>query len=151
MEGSGITGEELNALVARSAEANAAFMRGDMRRYLALVTHSEDYTLMPPFGGPPVRGFDTSEERLAELARFFTAGTATFEVVQSYASGDLVVLAALERQRAEVGGLPEQEWSLRVTLVWRRDAGGWRLVHRHADPLLRNIGLDRAAAIARGA
>lgn len=25
--------------------------------------------------------------------------------------------------------------TLRVTHVWRREQGGWRLVHRHADPL----------------
>jgi len=25
---------------------------------------------------------------------------------------------------------------LRVTHVFRRDAGAWRLVHRHADPLV---------------
>jgi len=26
----------------------------------------------------------------------------------------------------------------------------WRVVHRHADPLVRDIGLDQAAALARG-
>jgi ketosteroid isomerase-like protein len=61
----------------------------------------------------------------------------------------MVVLVLIERQRLEVGGLPEQEWSLRVTLVWRRHGDHWRLVHRHADPLVRNIGLQRAAEIAR--
>jgi ketosteroid isomerase-like protein len=68
--------------------------------------------------------------------------------VQSYASGDMVVLVVIERQRDKVG-LPEQDWSLRVTLVYRREGTEWRLVHRHADPLVRNIGLERAAAIAR--
>lgn len=145
-----MTAEVLAALAARSEEANAAFMCGDMHRYAALVSHAGDYTLMAPFGGPPVRGFDTSEERLAELSRYFRSGSSVLEVVQTYASGNLVVIAAIERQRGEVGGLPEQDWSLRVTLVWRRDAEGWRLVHRHADPLLRNIGLEQAAAIARG-
>jgi ketosteroid isomerase-like protein len=97
-----------------------------------------------------VRGFDASPERLAELSRYFTAGTSELELVQAYASGALVVLAIIERQRGEVGGLPEQDWSLRVTLVYRREEAGWRLAHRHADPLVNNIGLERAAAIARG-
>ena len=70
-----ITDEELAALIRCTEEANAAFMRGDMLRYATLITHSDDYTLMAPFGGAPTRGFDDSSERLAELARYFRAGS----------------------------------------------------------------------------
>jgi hypothetical protein len=51
------------------------------------------------------------------MARFFKSGTLQQEVVATYGSGDLVVLVTVERVRAEVGGLPEQDWSLRVTQV----------------------------------
>jgi ketosteroid isomerase-like protein len=37
------------------------------------------------------------------------------------APGDLAVLVAIERQHGEVGGLPDQDWSPRVTLVFRRE------------------------------
>jgi hypothetical protein len=47
--------------------------------------------------------------------------------------------------------LPDQDWSLRVTLVYRRQGAEWWLVHRHADPLVRHVGLETAAALARGA
>ena len=87
---------------------------------------------------------------MAALARFFRTGKTVLELVQTYASGDMVVLAIIERQRAEVGGLPEQDWSLRVTLVYRREESEWRLVHRHADPLVKGISVEQAAAIARG-
>jgi ketosteroid isomerase-like protein len=56
----------------------------------------------------------------------------------------------IERQHGEVGGLPDQGWPLRVTQVYRREAGEWLLVHRHADPLVHRIGLEQAAALARG-
>ncbi len=105
---------------------------------------------MAPFGGAPTRGFDASGEHLAALARFFRTGKTALELVQTYASGDMVVLVVIERQRAEVGGLPEQDWSLRVTLVYRREGSEWRLVHRHADPLVKSISVEQAAAIARG-
>jgi ketosteroid isomerase-like protein len=62
----------------------------------------------------------------------------------------MAVLVTIERQRGEVGGLPEQDWSLRVTQVYRREGSEWLLAHRHADPLVNNIGLEQAAAIARG-
>jgi len=145
-----ITDEDIADLVRRVATANAALMRGDIDGYRALTKHAPDYTLMAPFGGTPTRGFDTSSERLAALARFFRTGETEVELVQAYASGAMVVLVIIERQRAEVGGLPAQDWSLRVTLVWRRDGADWELVHRHADPIVRSISVERAAAIARG-
>jgi ketosteroid isomerase-like protein len=150
MQRESITDEDIADLVQRVAEANTALLQGDIDGYLALIEHGEDYTLMAPFGGAPTRGFDQSPEYRAALARFFKSGTAELEVVATYASGEMVVLAVIERQRAEVGGLPEQDWSLRVTLVFRREGSGWRLVHRHADPLANGITLDQAAAIARG-
>jgi hypothetical protein len=84
------------------------------------------------------------------MARLLTSGKFDQDVVASYASGDLIVLVTNERVRAEVGGLPEQDWSLRVTQVFRREQAEGQLVHRNADPLVNSMGLDRAAALARG-
>lgn len=145
-----ITDKDIADLVARAADGNAALMRGDIEGYLALISHADDFTLMTPFGGPPSCGFDMPGDRLAALGRFFRAGRTALELVQAYASGDLAVLVAIERQTVEVGGLPEQDWSLRVTLVFRREGPEWRLVHRHADPLVKGISLEQAAALARG-
>jgi ketosteroid isomerase-like protein len=61
-----------------------------------------------------------------------------------------VVLAIIERGHGEVGGVPAQDWPLRVTLVYRREGAEWRLAHRHADPLVAGISLKHAAALARG-
>jgi hypothetical protein len=137
-------------LVAQAAEKNAAFMRGDMQRWSECVRIAADFTLMQPFGGPPSRGFDMSPVRMAELARYFRNGKTDLELVQSYACEDIVVLVMIERQTGEVGGLPEQDWSLRVTEVYRKAGSEWQLVHRHADPLVRHVKLEQAAAIARG-
>jgi len=150
MPNESITEEDVADLVRRCADAAVAFIRGDMRGYVGLIRHAEDYTLLPPFGGAPRQGFDSSDDALVEMSRFFTAGEAEVELVQSYASGDLAVLVLIERQHGEVGGLPDQDWSLRVTLVFRRDGDSWRLAHRHADPLMHEMGLNRVAEIARG-
>jgi len=145
-----VTEADLAALIQLTKEAAKAYIRGDMRTYFTLIQAGDDYTLMSPFGGEPERSFDTSPERLDALARFFRSGEADLEVVETYASGDLVVLVVIERQHGEVGGLPEQDWSLRVTWVFRRDGAEWRQVHRHADPLVHPISLEQLAALARG-
>jgi len=142
--------QELADLVRSSEVRAAAFMRGDMDKWSGMTRIADDFTLMQPFGGEASRGFVKSPEKLARLASYFRNGDATIDLVQSYASGDLVVLAVIERQHGEVGGLPDQDWSLRVTLVFRRQGAEWWLVHRHADPLVRKIELETAATLARG-
>lgn len=137
-------------LVERSAAANAALMRGDVEKYRGLIGYSDDFTFMSPFGGEPSRLAAFTEERMKAIGRTFRNGTFEQELVQSYAADGLVVLVLLERQTVEVGGLPAQPWPLRVTLVYRRDSGKWRLAHRHADPLTKGIALEKAAALARG-
>jgi ketosteroid isomerase-like protein len=136
-------------LIQRSFESNAALMRGDIHAYRAAITLSDDFTLMSPFGGAPTRASDMTSESWNAMGRFFRNGTLRQELVQSYASADLVVLAIVERAHVEVGNLPRQEWALRVTLVYRRTDGEWQLAHRHADPLVSGITLEHAAALAR--
>ena len=137
-------------LIERASGKNAAFMRGDMERWSELVRIAPDFTLMQPFGGPASHGYDMSPERMAERSRYFQNGKTELEVVETYVSEGIAVLVMIERQRAEVGGLPEQDWSLRVTEVYRKNGSDWQLMHRHADPLVRRITLEQAAALARG-
>lgn len=137
-------------LIRLAAEANVALLRGDAQRYCAVVDHSDDFLLFSPFGGAPTRGADITPERVASMGRFFRNGTFSQEVLQAYISADMAVLALIERAHVEVGGLPAQDWALRVTLVWRRDGDRWQLVHRHADPLVAGISLQHAAVLGRG-
>ncbi len=145
-----IADDVVAALTQRAAAKNAAFMRGDMKRWSELTPIAADFTLMQPFGGPASHGFDSTPKRLAEMSQFFRNGTTDLQVGATYASEDIVVLVMIERQRAEVGGLPEQDWSLRVTEVYRKAGSEWQLVHRHADPLVRRVALEMAAALAGG-
>jgi ketosteroid isomerase-like protein len=144
-----ISHEELAELVRRTEEATSAFMRGDMDGYLALTPHARGFTLMNPFGGPPAR-YEDRTESLRAAASYFRAGDAKLEVAETHVWDDTVVLVMIERQHGEVGGLPDQDWPLRVTQIYRRDGPDWLLVHRHADPLVHAVGLEQAAALARG-
>ena len=67
--------------------------------------------------------------------------------MQVHSSGDLAGLT--ERSEAEIGRLPRQPWALRVTVVYHRETGNWRLVHRRADTLLGRISVEEAATFDR--
>ncbi|HEY7262802.1 MAG TPA: DUF4440 domain-containing protein [Trebonia sp.] len=144
-----VTDADVAELVRCAAEAAAAYIQGDIHRYLALIKHADDYTLMPPYGGETKRGFD-AEAAIENTPKMFQGGETDLELVESYASGDMAVLVVVERQHGAVGGMPDQDWSLRVTWVFRREGLEWRVVHRHADPLVHPITMEYMSALARG-
>jgi hypothetical protein len=112
-----VTDQELAALVQRITEAAQALISGDIEGYATRIKHAHDYTLMSPYGGDPVKGFDDSDGALDALAQFFRGGEAKVEVVETYTSGDLAVLVVIERQHGTIGGSPE------AGLVTARDVG----------------------------
>jgi ketosteroid isomerase-like protein len=142
--------DEVDDLIQRARDGHEALMRGDLAVYRSCVEQSQDFTLMSPFGGRPGRGTEFSDERWQTIAQFFKDGRNTsFELVHSYRSPNMIVLVAIERAHVQVGSIAAQDWSLRVTLVFRKDSGRWIQVHRHADALAGGISLEQAAATAR--
>jgi len=58
------------------------------------------------------------------------------ELIEKYVSESLACVAEVESGEAKVAGSEEMSRvSVRVTSVFRLEAGNWKLVHRHADPL----------------
>ena len=144
--------DDIKELTDRFGRAAAAYIRGDIREYLDLIPHTTDCSLMPPYGGEPqIVGNNPTDEQIEATSSFFHSGEAQLEVTQTLVSKDMVVLVAVERQHGEVGEFPDQDWSLRVTLVFVRQDGHWKLAHRHADALVRPISMERVAELARGA
>jgi len=79
-----ITQSDVRGLVERMDQAAKAYIRGDLVRYVELLDHGDDYSLMSPFGGETIHGFDYSEEAVAATKEFFASGEATLEVEQTY-------------------------------------------------------------------
>jgi ketosteroid isomerase-like protein len=56
--------------------------------------------------------------------------------VSTVVGADLAYTVEVESYRARVGGAEEMTpVSVRVTSVFRREDGVWKLLHRHADPI----------------
>jgi ketosteroid isomerase-like protein len=48
-------------------------------------------------------------------------------------SGDLAYLVGFEHIANSVQGVPVEPYTLRVTHIFRREDGEWKIAHRHAD------------------
>lgn len=126
----------LDSAIAASHKALAAILTGDQSGYLDLFSSADDVTLGNPFG-PFGRGRKNVEARLAVAASKYRDGrNSHVELVEKYVSDNLARIAELESGEAKVAGSPDMtRISVRVTSVFRLEAGDWKLVHRHADPL----------------
>ena len=82
-------------------------------------------------------GWEAVREAGTRAAKQIADGEAfTVELVSTYATTDLAYELEIHRFRARMGGADEAApVSLRVTTIYRRENDGWRIVHRHADPI----------------
>lgn len=71
-------------------------------------------------------------DRLAE--RFSGCTSFEIDVLAAGADDNLAYVVAIERTTASVGGGPATPYALRVTTIFRREDGEWKIVHRHGDP-----------------
>jgi ketosteroid isomerase-like protein len=101
-----------------------------------LFSRRDDVTLANPLG-PPVRGWDQVENAMENAASQLREGEpCQFERISEYATADLAYTVWIERSRMKLGGAEElAPTALRVTTIFRREDGEWKIVHRHADPI----------------
>ena len=113
-----------------------AFGQGDPEPTLTLWSRQDDVTLANPFG-PPVRGWEAVRETSQRAAAQVANGEAfSADHISMYATTGLGYLLEIQRFRAKVGGADAvTPVSLRVTTIFRHEDDGWRIVHRHADPI----------------
>lgn len=124
------------AAVAQSHRALAAILQGDPSRYAALFADRDDVTLGNPFG-PFAKGKPAVVETLAGAAAKYRDGAVVrVDRIALYGAGNIIGLVEVEHDRAKVGGRADfSDFSARVTSIYERIDGQWRLVHRHADPI----------------
>jgi ketosteroid isomerase-like protein len=127
--------DEFDAVIEPYHEALRAIINGDPSGYKAMYSQSEDITLANPFGGV-ARGRAEVEERLDRAAANFRDGEIVgFETITKSVTSELAYLVEVERPKAKVAGGDELTPNdIRVTTVFRPEAGTWKVVHRHADP-----------------
>jgi ketosteroid isomerase-like protein len=128
--------EDLDQLIERYHNALSEFMTGNPRPALAFFSRRDDVTLANPFG-PIARGPNQVQLAAERAAMNYRGGRAiTFEPFAKCVTHDLAYLVEVERYEAKVGDRDAlTPLALRVTSIFSREADGWKLRHRHADPI----------------
>lgn len=116
--------------------AGLEITRGNPDVYKSLWSRRDDVTLANPFG-PPVRGWEEVSARLDLAASHYRDGQDyEFENISTVVTADLAYTVEIERIRTKVEGSDElSSIAIRVTTVFRREDGTWRVTHRHGDPI----------------
>lgn len=127
----------------RYEQAEIAIHNGDSAPRTATWSHNEPVTV---FGAArSATGWDETQRLFEGLGSIFSNCTSfENEVVAAGVSGDLAYIVAFEHTTASLNGAPPQPYVLRVTTVFRREEGEWKVVHRHGDPAS-----DSAIALAK--
>ena len=131
-----MSASDLGHIIEQYHRAVFAFVQGDPEPYKKLSSRRGDVTLANPLG-PPARGWNQVEEALDRAASQLHGGEPIrSERISEVVTEDLAYTLEIERTAIKAGGSDQiAQVSLRVTTIFRREDGEWRIVHRHADPI----------------
>jgi ketosteroid isomerase-like protein len=128
--------DDLREMLDQTIAGVGQLLNGDAEPYLALWSQTDDVTVMGGFGAYE-RGWDGVRQNTLLAASRFRGGTlAGVEELAAGKSRDLAYAVWIERGDALVEGRDDPgPLAVRVTHVFRREDGAWRIVHRHGDPI----------------
>lgn len=122
-------------MVQREAAARA-YVCGDAGPLRELVAGELEASFFGPRGGKVVGAAEVLAKYEQDVSVFQAGGETRFEVLQQAEGGDVAYWVGFQHATVRLAGKAQPvEMSLRVTELFRRESGRWRLVHRHADAL----------------
>jgi ketosteroid isomerase-like protein len=121
----------LTPTLTRQLQAEQALINGDPEPRLAMWSTQDPVTVLGAM--KDVIGAEEARQVFRWLAtRFSDLTDYRFELVAAGASGDLAYTVGYEHTAFSMDGGPVAPLTLRVTHVYRREGGEWKIVHRHA-------------------
>ena len=122
----------VNSTIPRYIEADRALHNGDIGLRMSMWSRSDPVTLFGAWFS--ATGWDGVSSVFRKLGDAM-GNCESFEVelIAADASADLAYTVAYEHTTATVNG-ERRTYTLRVTQIYRREEGEWKVVHRHGDP-----------------
>jgi ketosteroid isomerase-like protein len=130
--------KEFRAFLREFEEGTNRFVNGDATLWNQHVSYADDATIMGGFGGYEARGRAIRERYDWAVKRFRSSGSKMdYTYLTVGVSGDLAYTVTIDRGAVHLIDQPKpRPMALRVTTIFRKESGAWKLVHRHEDPLI---------------
>ena len=131
--------DERNDFVAstkeRHAEAERALLNGKPELYMAMWSTRDPVTVMGAMGRDVTKsGWDGVSQALKLVAsRNSDCTDYAFDVIAAEVFDDMAYTVGFEHFTSSFRGGPPSPRTFRVTHIYRREKGDWKLAHRHAD------------------
>jgi len=117
----------------RQHEGEEALVRGDVGPRLQMWSHNEPVCLFAAVG-PSKSGWDELEPTFRSVAARLSGGRdVSYEIMSFDVSTDMAWTAGFARFIVSIDGGPLTRYTLRITHVYRREAGEWKVVHEHSN------------------
>ena len=115
----------------RLRDAETALHNGDPGPRLEIWSTREPVSVLGAWRSAV--GQEKVRELFESLAETFSdCASHSYEIVAAEVIGDMAFTAGYERTEASINGEPRR-YVLRVTQIYRREDGEWRVAHRHGD------------------
>ncbi len=95
-------------------------------------SHSAAVTTMHPIGGREV-GWDAVRDSFDQVSEIASEGKIELKDQRIEVVGDVAYELGIEKGQFKLAGQDFVSFDHRVTNIYRREAGGWKMVHHHAD------------------
>ncbi|MDX6586822.1 MAG: hypothetical protein QOI31_1295 [Solirubrobacterales bacterium] len=122
-----------STVLAQQTRAEEAFVTGNPGPRLDLWSTNDPVTLFGAIGMSQ-SGWDTLSETFTWVAsRFSDVSDFHFDIELVGVDGGMAYTLGFERFNGSIAGRPAEPVLVRVTHIYRREGGIWKIVHRHAD------------------
>lgn len=126
--------DEIRAVATQFYAALNSVLNGDAAPMADVWSQGTDSTTMHPIGGREV-GWEQVWASWQQVAGIASGGSVELGEQLIRVIGDAAYELGTERVDATLAGQPVRR-EVRVTNIYRWEAGAWRIVHHHADAAL---------------
>ena len=106
-------------------------VNGDTGLLVDIWSHGATVSTMHPIGGREI-GWDAVRRSFEEVARLSSDGSVELKNQFLQAAGDVAYEVGNEHGQLKIAG-QQVAIEQRVTNIYRREAGEWKIVHHHTD------------------
>jgi ketosteroid isomerase-like protein len=138
-----ITDSSFQIFLAKWEECIAHFINGDPSLWKQNSSQAGDATIFGAFGGYGEKGWtDVGARYDWASSQYKPSGAKTnIQYLSIIVGRELAYTVSIERSEALLGDIKKTAPRvLRATQIFRKEDGEWKLLHRHADPLIEKKG-----------